>query len=225
MIAIGGSDRDMAPNFSMKLANHLAKNENVLFITYLSYKEKVKYDIENMDGKLESGLFIKDDINRFNVESFLKIISLIEELSINTVFIDDMETFIGNGFTIDTIFEERNEAVVDSFIYLFKKYHVRIIFNVVFKFDKEYSFVINGDGVLPIISCFTWNRRMISICSQIYTVYRPSQHGYKENADGESIIDRIEIMSVKNERCVNETIILDNKKLKIYPVFESDSDN
>jgi hypothetical protein len=215
IIAIGGSSRNEAPNFSMKLANHLAKTEKVLFLTYLSYIKKVKHDIESMDGSVEPNLLIEDSLNRFNVESFLKIISLIKENSINTVFIDDMETYIGNGYTIDTIFEERNESVVDAFIYLFKNYGVRIVFNVVFSTDRDNAFMF--DGTIPTISCFTWNRRMISTCSEVYIVYRPAENGIIEDESGRSLKDCIRILWIKNANCRDITIELDNKELNIYP--------
>ncbi len=221
IIAIGGTSRDEAPNFTMKLANHLAKTKKVLFLTYISYIEKVKYDIESMDGSVEPNLLIEDSLNRFNVESFLKIINLIKENSIDTVFIDDMETFIGNGYTIDTIFEERNESVIDSFIYLFKTYGVRVVFNVVFSIDRDSAYIFRG--ILPTISCFTWNRRMISACSQIYIVSRPALNGITEDESGRSLDDCIRILSVKNANCKNETIELDNKEHKIYANVEDNT--
>jgi len=45
IIAIGSRDAILASNYSIRLANHLAEKEKVLFITFLSYKEKIQQEL------------------------------------------------------------------------------------------------------------------------------------------------------------------------------------
>lgn len=165
-----------------------------------------------MDGSVEPNLFIVDYLKHFSVETFLKIINLIKEKSIDTIFIDDIEEFVGNEFTFETVFEERNDSVLDSFLFLLNNYSVRVIFNTTLR--KVYGC---SGGQNPTLPDFSWNRRMITTCSQMYIVYRSLFHGYAENESGSSTKNDIEIVSVKNENCRDEIFKLDNEELKIYP--------
>lgn len=208
IIAIGGTEYDNAPLFSMKLANHLAKTENVLFITYLSYKEKVNFEIKRMDNKISSTLIIKDELKNYNVETFLNIIKLTKSHFINTIFIDDIEEFIGNEFDLETWFEDRNDSVLNAFHFLVENYNVRLVFN---------SNLRKMTGRHPSLPDFCWNRRMISACNQMYIVNRIFGHGITEDESGRSTENDIVVLSVKNEHCKDISVELDNQELNIYP--------
>lgn len=208
IIAIGGTEYDKAPLFSMKLANSLAKTENVLFLSYISYAEKIRHEIKRMDSFLEPNLFIQDDLKHYNIETFLQLIKQIKLYSIKTIFIDDIDECVGNEFNMETWFEERNESVLDAFRFLNENYGVRIIFN---------STLRKSADIKPSLPDFCWNRKMISACNQMFIVLRIFSHGYTEDESGRSTENDIRILSVKNENCEDEEILLDNTEVNIYP--------
>lgn len=209
IIAIGGPAKDEASLFSMKLANHIAQEENVLYLTYVSYKVKIQKEIERMDGSVNSKLFIEDDFEHLTVASLLRIISYIKEKAITTIFIDDIDIFRVQGCEICC--DERSQALLDSLQYLSGTYSTRILFNASLKNPEDLL-----DYSLPKLPCFLLEKQLTSVCTQLYIVNRLMAHGITEDEIGLSTENQIEILFVKNERGENEILELDNKKLRIY---------
>jgi len=214
LIAIGSSKGEGKTRFSLKLANYIAQNENVLFISYTTYKEKLISNIIEIDGFINEKLDINTSFSYWGTEVFLDIIKYVKTNKISTIFLDDIENFCGyNGNKDDTIKDLK---------YLSELLDIKLVFSTnLIRLDSiEYS---NYEGSMitivnykPNLKEFKWSHRLINDCTQIIGLYRPSYNGFTEDADGNSSYDRIEIYYLKNNENENNIYILSNKKENLY---------
>lgn len=201
IIAIGSEEDSVASKFSIRLANYLAKSEKVLFITYFDYSEKIKKELFDIYNRIEQKLIIDDSFERFNVDTFLEIIKKVNDNKYTTVFIDSVEQFLNNYF--ETYFEKHNQSVLDAFKYLTENYNVRIIFT---------TRISETHALQPNLADFTWDRKLINYCNQIYAVYDKRDQSIID-AESDKVYRQTMLLSLKNESCVNQEI----------PVFKSES--
>lgn len=216
LITFGGSEGIGKTRFTLKLANYLANNEKVLFISYQDYKENLYEIINQMDSKLNENLEIITSFDYFNVGSFLEIIKHIENKVITTLFIDDLDYFNRNEFR--EFKENEKDSVIDGLLFLSKHLDISVVFNLVL--SKSYVSQYFGEQGIrvdkPRIRDFDWSRKIINDCSQIYALYRPAFYGLSLDEDGNSLLDWIEILNLKNVKHKEEIFEMDNNRLKIY---------
>lgn len=209
VIAFGGSAGIGKTRFMLKLANHLAKNEKVLYVSYQDYREHSVSIMEEMGDQLHKNLKITTNIGYFNVASILQLIKHIETNSFSTVFIDDIDGFKRGQF-IDFNEEDRN-SVIEALVFIAKLLDIRIVFNLSLKwYNSSFQFIRPG------LRDFDWSRNIVSECAQVYAINRPFFYEISEDEDGNSVENLIEIISLKNEQNKTKIYNLDNSELKIF---------
>ena len=209
LIAFGGNKGIGKTRFTLKLANFLAKNEKVLFISYQDCKENLYGIIYEMDTQINESLEINTSFDYFNVGSFLEIIKHVGKKEITTLFIDDLDCFNRNEFR--EFKESEKDSAIDALIFLSKHLDISVVFNLIL--SKDY---VSNHYDKPRIRDFDWSRKIVNDCSQIYSLYRPAFYGISMNEDGNSLLDLIEILSLKNMKHKEEIFEMDNKELMIY---------
>jgi hypothetical protein len=216
LIAFGGSEGIGKTRFTLKLANFLAENEKVLYISYQDYKEKLYDIIIEMDSQINENLEVNTSFDYFNVGSFLEMIKYIEMQKITTLFIDDLDCLGRNKFS--EFNENEKDSTIDGLLYLSKHLNISVVFNLIL--SKSYvSHYFGERGIRvdkPRMRDFDWSRKIVNDCSQIYALHRPAFFGLSQDEDGNSLIDSIEILSLKNENHKEEIFEIDNKKSMIY---------
>lgn len=216
LIAIGSGKREDKTRFSLKLANFIAKTENVLYISYKEYKEKLIGTIQEIDGKLNDKLDINTRFAYWGSEVFLDIIRYVRTNNITTVFIDDIETFCDLSLE-ETFLEETKYDIIEDLKYISEILSIKLIFltnTTKSKYDERYY---------PVIKNFRWSRAINNECSQVFALYRPSAYGFTEDENGNYLYDIIEIHTLKNKDNENKLIILDDKEEKIFNYKHKDS--
>ena len=210
LIALGGEIKVGKTRFALKFANHLAKKEKVLFISYQDYKERLWKMLEDMNDIPEKKLEINTSFEKLRVWSFLEMIDYIKRNEFTTVFIDDVDGFNPRG---DEDFGEVERiATIDALHFLAEHLKIRIILTVCL----SYYLVLYNTNKPELRKFFNWSVNIVNTCSQIYGFYRPAAYDLREDECGNSIVDRIELISLKNEEHQEETIVFDDSLLNIY---------
>jgi KaiC/GvpD/RAD55 family RecA-like ATPase len=205
LIAFGGEKGIGKTRFALKLGNHLARAEKVLFLSYQDYSEKLITDIREMDGFISDNLEVNTSMDYYGVGSFLEIIKYVEAGDFRTVIIDDLFSFNRDQFY--EFDDHGRDAAVDALLYLVTQLKIRLVFNI----DIHSS----HQNHTPRIRDFNWSRKIVNNCSQILALYRPAHFGITEDENGNSLEDLIEIYDLKNEENRENLIQLDSKKLNI----------
>jgi hypothetical protein len=214
LIAIGSGIGEGKTRFSLKLANFIARTENVLYISYKEHKEKLIEIIQEIDGKLNDKLDINTRFAYFGSEVFLDIIKYVKTKNITTVFIDDIETFCSISLE-ETSLEETKYNIIEDLKYISEMLSIKLIFltnTIKHKFDERYY---------PVIKNFRWSRAINNECSQILAFYKPSAYGFTEDENGNYLYDKIELHFLKNSGDEKE-FIFDNKEEKIFKYKHKD---
>lgn len=207
VIALGGTQGVGKTRFSLKMANYIAEKEEVLFISYQDYNEKLISIVNELDEKVQEKLEINTSFKYCNLLTFLDIYDYVEKHNFTTVFIDDINWFNEGIRSYTDLYYK--ETSIKALLFLSKKLNVRIVFTL--SIEERHDYPVENS-----VRNFSWSRNIVNECSQIYVLYRPYFYGYSTNPNGESLIDQIRVISLKNENHKEETIILDNRELKIY---------
>ncbi len=209
LIAFGGSKGIGKTRFALKLANHLAKIEKVLYISYQDYKEKLNAVLIEMDSISQKKLEINTSFDYFSVSAVLNIYEYIEKENITTIFLDDVDCFNRNEYNeFNEFFEEERDSIINSLHFISKHLNIRLIFNI--------ELPLNHTSRKPTIRDFNWSRKIINHCSQIFAIYRPAFHGFSEDESGNSLTDKIEILRIKSEQNENEILEFSNNELRMF---------
>jgi len=120
LFSIGSEKDEEKTRLSLKLANYIAQNENVLFISYTTYKEKLILIINEIDGSVNENLDINTNFSYWGSEVFLDIIKYVKTNKISTIFLDDIENFCG--------YKGNKYDIIDDIKYLSELLDIKIIF-------------------------------------------------------------------------------------------------
>lgn len=192
LTAVGGVKGEGKTSFCLKLANHLAQREKVLFISYQDYKEKIKEHLISTDRSINPGLKIRTDFEYFGLDTFVKLMWHLEKKSYSTVFIDNSD------FLIKYEPWDRAYGDVDEFIEALELMHhfckVKIVFTINISQKADYS------SKTPTLRDFNSSRHIPNKCRQVLAIYRPLCHGFTEDAEGSSTTYQLEVYNLKNVR-------------------------
>lgn len=191
LTAVGGLKGEGKTAFCLKLANHLAQREKVLFISYQDYKEKIEKYLASIDSSINPGLAIRTDFEYFGLDTYVKLMWLLQDKSYSTVFIDNSD-FLNKYDPWDRAYGE-----VDEFIEALELMHhfcrVKVVFTINIGQKADYS------RKYPMLRDFNSSRHISNKCQQVLAVYRPHYHGYMEDEQGVPLINRFDIYSLKNQ--------------------------
>ncbi len=137
---------------------------------------------------------------------------LIKKHQATTVFIDDLDSMLGENFQLAN--KERNE-LIRSLKILTTEFEVRLILNVTVSKKVEYR----GGEKIPDLRDFTWSRSLVNAADQVFIFYRPFYYGITQDEFGNSTSELIQLQCLKNLNGIEELINLDNKTEKILPVY------
>jgi hypothetical protein len=203
--------------FAIKLGNYLAKKEKLLYLTFNEYEEKIRFMASEMesDRKVENNFEVYS-ANEFCLETYLDILSLIEKNNYSTIIIDNLNSLYsiyhrsGDG---ECDINMQIRTIIDSLHFMIRQFKCRIILVHEIN-DMRYSF--SDDFCRAKLNDFVFHRHLVNNCNQILFYNYPYLKGYIEDSEGESMINRIELYSLKNENHTEEILILDNSKLNIF---------
>lgn len=213
LIAIGSGKGEGKTRFALKLANFLAETENVLFINYSDYSEKLIEAVKKIDENINKNLDINNRFGYYGSEVFLDIIKYIKTNKISTVFIDDIESF-SEISTEETFLEDTKYNIIEDLKYISEMLDVRIIFltsTSKSQYDEIYQ---------PKLKNLKWSRAISNECNQIFVLYRPSYYGFTTDENNNYTYDKIEIHCLKNIENTNnnEILILNNKEENLFNI-------
>jgi hypothetical protein len=206
LIAFGGEEGIGKTRFTLKLANHIARKEKVLFLSYQDYRENLIKIIREMDENISPNLEVNTLMEYYGVGILMEIINYAESKSFTTLILDDLACFKRNEF--HECDEQGRDAAVKALLYLANQLKIRLIFSINIYSSHRYH--------IPRIRDFNWSRRIINDCSQILALYRPAHFGITEDENGNSLVELIEVYNLKNEDHSEEVIQFDDRKTRIY---------
>lgn len=152
---------------SLKLANKIAETEKVLFLNWNNYTRMLEQIIKSLKIVKNRNLEINTNVGYFGLSSFLEIIELIEKNHYTTIFIDNFRSFTLEE--LDVYENDYKNTLIKSLTFLYKKYSVRIVFNV--NIDPNmFSFNYNSTENSIDLGYFRWSRNIINDCNQVFAV-------------------------------------------------------
>ncbi|MDA3910978.1 MAG: hypothetical protein PF448_06455 [Bacteroidales bacterium] len=192
LIAIGGSEGEGKSSVCLKLANDLAKTENVLLISYQQYKEKLERLIENFDGSMSENLSINTDFEYFGVGAFVELMQLLESNPISTVFIDNSD-FLNKYNPWDMAYGDVDEFV-NAMAFLASHFNIRLVFTV------NIAQKTTTTRKHPMLKDFNSSRHIANKCDQVLGIFRPFYNGFTMDENGDPIHkNELDIYELKNE--------------------------
>jgi len=191
LTAVGGLKGEGKTSFCLKLANHLAQREKVLFISYQDYKEKFEKHLVSIERIINPGLEIRTDFEYFGLGTYVKLMWLLQDKPFSTVFIDNSD-FLNKYDPWDRAYGD-----VDEFIEALELMHhfsnVKIVFTLNIGQKADYS------RKYPMLRDFNSSRHVTNKCHQVLAIYRPYFHGYIEDEQGFPLNNRLDIYNLKNQ--------------------------
>jgi replicative DNA helicase len=211
LIAIGSRPGMGKTVITLNLANQLAASEKVVFLSYQDFKERLLSVLKQQEQKLRKDLIINTTFEYLDGESLATLRSILKEQGYSTLIIDDLdhcqkEDHQRSEYEKDFIIKELKRIAEDL--------GMRIIVNVSLSKQLEHRM---GDN-RPMVRDFTWSRRLINDCSQIFSIFRPAHYAFVEDEEGNPTDDVIEIDCLKNLGGEEFSVWLDNKEEKIIPI-------
>lgn len=190
LIAIGGLKGEGKTLFCLKLANHIAQKERVLFISYQDYTEKFSDNLAKVDGSISPNLEINTKFEYFGVITLVALMKVLERNLITTIFIDHSD-FLNKYHPFDEPYIDVDEFI-DALAFLSFHFKVRVVFtiNIAGKYDTSRDF--------PMLRDFNASRHIHNKCCQVLAIYRPYYHALFEDENGLSTINKLEVYSLKN---------------------------
>ena len=195
---------------TLKIANKLAKSENVVFVSYQTFKDKLINTIKYLDKSISPKLIINTDLKFFDYDFYKEIDKLIENNSAKTIILDDLDDMLGESFNLQA--KDRDKLILELNT-LAKKRNMRIILN--YRLTSKLEHRVSQK---PILQDFTWSRNLIEQADQVYSIYRPEYYGIVKTLDFESgeecsTKNRLEIQVLKNGNYKEEEKIFYFKSL------------
>lgn len=198
LVALGYEPKENNKDFTILLANQIAKNEKTLYLSWTNYSDKIHKTINEYKSEVSRDLLLNTNIEYFGIKSFLNIINLIESYNLKTIFIDDINNFLQietNDFLSHNYF---SDTLIEALNYIVYKYNVRIIFSL--ELENINKSEIN-------LSDFQWSRLIRNDCNQILAI--KNLLGY-ENIRTSEYYDKnsFKVLELKNEEIeITESII------------------
>ncbi len=161
LIALGGLKGKGKTLFALQLANELAKKEKVLFLSWQDYGSNLEQLLLEIEGSVAEKLTINSRQNWFSVGTFLEFIHLLEVEKYTTIFIDDVDTFLGGEDIFKGTDYSLRDELIEALLFLVERYKIRIVF--VLRLDK----LDDEMGEIPSLRDFVWSRLIINDCHQM----------------------------------------------------------
>jgi hypothetical protein len=192
LVALGGLRGEGKTLFCLKLANHLAEKERVLFINFEDYTEKFSDTLLRIDGKINPNLEINTYFEYFGVETLVAMMRVLESNRFTTVFMDQSD-FLNKYHPFDAPYIDV-DCFIEALAFLSSHFKVRVVFtiNIARKDDSSREF--------PMLRDFNASRHIHNKCSQVLAIYRPHYHALFEDENGLTTTNILEVYSLKNER-------------------------
>lgn len=197
---------------TLKIANELAKSENVVFVSYQTYKNKLIKIITEQDKSISPHLTINTELKFFDYDYSQEMHKLIDNTSAKTIIVDNLGDMLGEDFDLSG---ELRDNLVRELDALAKKTNTRLILNFRLSRKLEYS----RNATKPLLQDFTWSRNLIEYAEQIYSIYRPEYYGITDpldfkTGDVDSKEGRVEIKSLKDEKNGEKEYVFYHNKFK-----------
>ncbi|MBV6641043.1 MAG: hypothetical protein KI791_10000 [Cyclobacteriaceae bacterium] len=196
----------------LKLANHLAESETVLFISYQTYERKLIKICEELNFQKQDILFFNTRLGFYDMLSDYKTSLNVEISRTNprTVVIDDLDGLLGENYDLDVslradLITGLQELAVDA--------NIRIILNVTLSRKVEHR----GGDHRPKLRDFTWCRDLVHVANEVYILYRPEYYGMRQDEHGNNLSGLMEINRVKESNCNEVTYNIACDKEHIIP--------
>lgn len=161
LIALGGLKGKGKTLFALQLANELAKKEKVLFLNWQDYGSNLEQLLLEIEGSVAEKLTINSRQNWFSVGTFLEFIHLLEVEKYTTIFIDDVDTFLGGEDIFKGTDYSLRDELIEALSFLVERYKIIIVF--VLRLDK----LDDEMGEIPSLRDFIWSRLIINDCHQV----------------------------------------------------------
>jgi hypothetical protein len=199
--------------FATKLGNYLAKKEKVLYLTFTEYEEKIRFMASEMDSIVEDNFEVYA-ADEFCLETYLDILTLLEKNNYSTIIIDNLNSLYPEYRTMAGEFDTdiNIQTIVDSLQFMIRQFKCRII--LVYELDQMR--IRSYNDYRAKLNDFRFPRSLVNNCNQIFFYNYPYLKGYTEDEEGKSLINHIELYSLKNENHKEELLILDNSLLNIF---------
>ena len=210
LIAFGGDRAVGKTRFLLKLANHLALTEKVLFVSYTDYTERLEHTLRGIDENINPNLELNTTLGYYCVESFIELIEHIEEGAFTTVIIDDVEQY--SLSPTGSLSYPGKDGIVDALLFICNRIKVRVVFST-----RLVSNYLDDVYTAPNLQNFIWSREIINQCKQIFVIHRPTLYGIVlDEEEGFFYKDRIKVVSLKNETHSPESIRYDNADYRFF---------
>ena len=203
---LSGWKRGGKSRFALKWANHLAKNQKVLYLNWGSYEAKHLHDLKQMGDDISPKLEIDSSYDFLDSNTYIEIFTHIEKEGFDVVFFDDIQYTIYNHFN-DNYYADQS-AICNAMVFLSRLLDVKVVL------VSEVTEMWNGH--VSDLSLKQYPRELVNKCSQIYFLNRPYLNDFKEDINGNSTLHHIELISLKNTNNEAFTRLLDNSTLNIY---------
>ncbi len=193
LIALGGLKGKRKTLFALQLANELAKKEKVLFLSWQDYGSNLEQLLLEIEGSIAEKLTINSRQNWFSVSAFLEFIHLIEVEKYTSIFIDDVDTFLGGEDVFRGTDYSLRDELIEALLFLVEKYKIRIVF--VLRLDR----LDDEMGETPSLRDFIWSRLIINDCHQVL--------GLSETYSTDKNENEIAVASLKEDSLEIEEIV------------------
>lgn len=132
LIAIGIDGKIDKIKYTLDIANKIAENENVLYVSSYEKDNALKIILKNNSFNKSPNLHIESQFLYFTLSSIVSLIESIEFYKCSTIFIDSIDSYIKNIEDISCCKHNCEEYTQENLIKMLKiiskKYSVRIIF-------------------------------------------------------------------------------------------------
>ncbi len=165
LIAIGGYQNSGKTAFALQIANRIAENEKVLYLSWQDYGDNLQNQILKFSKKIAQNLDINTQIDYYSVRTFIQILELIEEKGYTTVFIDDVDSF-KYGTISNSYYDYENNAIIETLKYIAEKYAIRLVFTLRIPEYEDLTISLRD---------FAWSRLIVNDCKQVLSVYKDTE--------------------------------------------------
>lgn len=224
-IVFGGRPSMGKTSFLINLALNFSLKENVLFLNFnLSEETILNRFLATITGIPHSNLKTKKlnekqlsilkrskgeiskyklEVESYETESAEILVKIVREFiqskNINVLFIDSLPTTIDTFYYSDTYSAKLNFELKK----ITKELNVCIICSCELSRDVE----IRGGDKRPMMSDLLSCQNLEELADKIIFIYRPEYYGLVEDIDGNSTIDKVELMIVKSDIVKKEKIV------------------
>lgn len=171
VIAIGSPENKNITKFLVQFANVIAKEEKVLYLDWIHYKEYLEDIIIASGNRFSDNLDLNSSAENFELSTFIELFESIESNNYTTVFIDNINYCVPFGCDVFQV-KHNNDTVIKALNFISLKLNVRIIFSVILN-EKTINYSLHQN-----LADFSWSRLLRESCSQIISI--SSLEGYED---------------------------------------------